>query len=33
LAVREHVADACLDCPYGDLHGWGCASKQGCKEK
>lgn len=27
LAVREHVADACLDCPYGDLHGWGCACK------
>lgn len=31
LAVREHVADACLDCPFGDLHGWGCASKQRCK--
>jgi hypothetical protein len=33
LAVREHVADARLDCPYRDLHGWGCASKQGRKEK
>jgi hypothetical protein len=33
LAVGEHVANACLDCPYRDLHGWGCASKQRCKEK